>query len=247
MNAAQPYESLALFYDRWMSGTPYERWRDFVHARFAEARIPVRDVLDLCCGTGTMTRMLSGYGYRVAGLDGSPAMLAVARDRTPPGTELIHAVLPALGAIRADSFDGVMCSADSLNYLLEEGQFSDAVRMVAEGLRPGGVFVFDLTTQYALETAAGSGDDQGDLAYLWRTRYDSETARCDYLISLFVPENDLYRRVFECHTQRWFTQEEVRGALAAAGFRVVSVTDDYGGLPAGDQTYRETWVAEFIG
>ncbi len=247
MEAAQPYESMALFYDRWMSGTPYECWRDFAHARFTEARIPVHDVLDLCCGTGTMTRMLSGYGYRMTGLDGSPAMLAVAHERTLPGTELIHAVLPAPGAIRADSFDGVMCCADSLNYLLEEGQFEAAVQMVAEGLRPGGVFVFDLTTRYALATATGTGDDREDLAYVWRTRHDPETGRCDYLISLFVPENGLYRRVCEQHTQRWFAHDEVRAALEAAGFRIVMVADDYGDQPPDERTLRETWVAEFTG
>jgi hypothetical protein len=59
-------------------------------------------------------------------------------------------------------------------------------------------------------------------------------------------QGELYRRIFERHTQRWFSQEEIRDALSAAGFHVASVIDDYGDQPVGDRTVRETWVAQFV-
>jgi SAM-dependent methyltransferase len=237
-----PYELIAPLYDRWMAGTPYHLLADFLQRRMPETG----NVLDLCCGTGKLLEVLGERGHMVTGIDGSAAMLKMAAERTSPGTRLIHADLPAVGLVPAGSFDAVTCTCDSVNYFVGDGRFAEFARMAADALRPGGVLVFDVITRYAMENVlapADRGGDHGDFAYMWQSRYDPETERCHYSMSFFVQEGELYRRVVESHVQRWFSHQELRDGLRAAGFGEISVTDDYRDAPCEEKTTRETWTA----
>ena len=65
------YEALASSYDALTEDVGYEKRADFLEKLFRRSRIPVKVVLDLACGTGTMTWLLTGRGYELIGVDGS--------------------------------------------------------------------------------------------------------------------------------------------------------------------------------
>ena len=75
------YEALAGCYDALTEDVSYTRRADFIEKLMGRSRIPVKTVLDLACGTGTMTALLTRRGYELIAVDGSADMLAVAREK----------------------------------------------------------------------------------------------------------------------------------------------------------------------
>lgn len=241
-----PYEALAAVYDRWTTENDYQRWVDFIVRQFALVPYPVENVLELCCGTGSVMRLLQGRGYQVTGVDRSAAMLARARERTASGTNLYELDLPAALPRSATAFDATVCCFDSLNYFAPGNRLKQLFAVVRDAVRPGGLFIYDVNTRHKLETVFGSshyGDDCDDFAYVWRNRYHASEHRCDFLISLFLRSGDRYQRYQERHSQYWFTGDEL--AAAGTGFTVLGVTDDYrDDRKPTEATMREAWVLQ---
>ncbi|PDP84388.1 SAM-dependent methyltransferase [Glycomyces fuscus] len=243
-----PYSGLAAVYDRWMAAdrVPYRTWASYITDRLEEADGAVRSVLDLCCGTGVTLAMLQERGYEVTGVDASEEMLAHARRRAAPGTRFHRVALPSPLPPGTGPFDAATCCYDGINYLTPPGQLGLVLTQVHGLLRPGGVFVFDLSTRRVFQDMAAlgrTGEDFGDFAYLWDTRPVEGTACFDYLVTVFVREEDgRYRRTDETHRQRWFSRGEVEEAVDAAGLEPVCVADDYGTGVLGSGTRRETWT-----
>jgi SAM-dependent methyltransferase len=238
-----PYDALSAVYDRWTAHNDYPRWAARIDELFC-AHGDVRRVLDLCCGTGSITALLQKQGREVAGVDGSPGMLEQARARTAPGTELLHVQLPAPLPLPAASFDAAVCSFDSVNYFRPD-QLTPLFACVAQVLRPGGLFVFDVNTRHKLENVLGDshyGDDLDDFAYVWRNRYHGGARRCDFAISLFTRGPEGFVKQTEQHAQWWFEPADIRCAAQAAGFAEATVTEDYRGHSPGPRAMRETWT-----
>ncbi|MFI7590255.1 class I SAM-dependent DNA methyltransferase [Micromonospora sp. NPDC049359] len=222
-----PYAQLAPIYDRWTAENPYDRWADFVERRLKQH--DARRVVDLCCGTGRLTRLLRGRGFDVTGIDGSEEMLAQARAIDGEGADYLLRTLPS--ADLGGTYDAGLCTFDSVNYMAADGALAELLRGVATALRPGGVFIFDVNTQRKIEQVFGSshfGDDLDDFAYVWRNRYDAATRSIEFLITLFTRgDGASFSRATEYHRQRWFTEDELETACAESGFRVLEDLDDY--------------------
>jgi SAM-dependent methyltransferase len=237
---SEPYDALALVYDRWNAQADYQRWARFLHNSFAEAG--VRRVLDVCCGTGRMIGPLQALGYEVAGVDGSAAMLARAAGNVASGTRLRHAVLP--GAQAEDPVaDAAISCFDSVNYFLSDEDLQGLFRFVADSLRPGGLYAFDVNSPYKLRELYGNnhhGDDFGEFAYVWRNRLDGKRIR--FLITIFTATDGGYERHEEVHEQRLYEIPEITSAAATAGFTVLAVKDNYTETDAGETTLRQTWL-----
>ncbi|WP_315093438.1 class I SAM-dependent methyltransferase [uncultured Cellulomonas sp.] len=243
---ARPYVHLARVYDRWTASNDHGRWAEYLRAAAGRLGVTGGRAVDVCCGTGRMSALLDEAGFSVTGIDSSPEMLDEAR-RAVPAVVLHQGDVTDPLPVLDGSQDLAVCSFDSANYLVSEGALAAMFSVVARSLRPGGVFVVDLNTGYKLVEVFGSshyGDDLGDFAYVWRNRTEPDRRRTEFLISLFVESTSGYSRFTEHHVQRWFTWDEVRSAVDAAGLRVVEVTDDYGRAAPSDTTLRETWVLQ---
>ncbi|MEU3017499.1 class I SAM-dependent methyltransferase [Nocardiopsis sp. NPDC007018] len=242
----RPYEALALVYDEWTAENDYQGWSEYIIK--AAGTSAGGNLLDLCCGTGRMTRLLHDAGYQVTGVDSSPGMLYRAAEALPPGTPLIEKDLAVAGGelgVPSGAFDVVVCSFDSMNYFSAESSLSALFTYAATALRPGGTFVFDVNTRTKLQDVFGDshyGDDLGSFGYVWRNRYEPSSRTCRFLITLYLREGTLFTRSEEVHVQRWYETGELTSLAAGAGFTIRAVTDDYTDSPAGPDTLRETWV-----
>ena len=96
----ESYSALAASYDELTQDVGYEKRAAFVEKLFLRSHIPVHTVLDLACGTGTMTALLTERGYELIGVDGSEDMLLEAREKAQTLTGVpplfLHQSMPEL-------------------------------------------------------------------------------------------------------------------------------------------------------
>jgi len=221
------------FYDLLMSGVPYRFWMDYLEKVWKKHGQTPKTILDLACGTGTVSRQLVSRGYEPTGVDLSAGMLEIARVRAAEAGLFIpfiqqDAATLDLGNAR---FDAVICFFDSLNYILEDERLQAALARVYMHLAPGGSFFFDVNTEYALAEGMFNQSctrKEEALHYRWRSRYDPETRLCTVRMAFSFDDGSGERKPFtEVHRQRAYSKDELTEWLQNAGFAGVTIYDAY--------------------
>ncbi len=230
------YGSFAQVYDQFMADVPYEKWRDRIVEELKKEHITDGLVLDLGCGTGTLTGLLAEAGFDMIGVDGSQEMLMEAREKAGDAGILYLCqdirAFELYGTVRA-----VVSTCDTMNYLLTPEDFTKTVRLVNNYLDPGGIFVFDLNTRYKFRELMGNttfAESGEDAAFIWENYFDEESGRNEYDLTLFLEREDgLFERHMEVHEEQCYGPREVTGLLEAGGMELVRMFDaDTGGAPA---------------
>ncbi len=224
------YGALAGVYDALTGDVGYERRADYLEKLFQKSRIPVRTVLDLACGTGAMTALLTERGYELIAVDASPDMLAAAREKgaglrgEPP--VFLNQSMPELDLY--GTVDAAVCCLDSLNYLTSPREVQRTFQRLRLFIAPGGLLVFDINSAAKLAALDGQVflDETEDVYCVWRTEFDRRS-RCRYWVDLFTRQADgAWRRSGEEHRQRAYEVEELRAWLLEAGFNRVRTYGD---------------------
>ena len=212
------YDEFAWFYARgW--GSDYHKQTKPVLEGFVFPRLPAEAaILDLCCGSGDLSRILVEHGCRVTGLDGSEEMLAFARKHVP---EAEFRSGDARDFRLELQFDAVLSTFDSLNHILRLEELEHVFEHVYRALVPGGLFVFDLNMEDAFRTLwSGSFSSVEETAVgITNGSYDSEAKLGEARITVFRGDGEgLWRRSDVSVLEKCYTDEEVIGGLESAGF-----------------------------
>lgn len=220
------YSFLAGSYDRLTQDVDYEGLCDYLESWFPKARRPVNTVLDLACGTGTLTWLLARRGYDMTGVDLSPEMLAQAREKAPEGFAgepplFLNQSMDKLDLY--DTVDACVCCLDSVNYVTKPAQLRRAFQRVHTFLAPGGVFLFDARTPEALEGMDVQifCDEDEDTFCMWQGEFSPKRRVCTYYMDIFRREGELWRRGQEEHKEYAYTVEELTEMLTQAGFLAI--------------------------
>lgn len=239
------FTEVAEIYDSLMSVVPYKWWVDYVEDLWNHFGIDPQRVLDLACGTGSVTQELVRRGYEVAGADLSEPMLAVARRRLGPGVPLWAQNMRDL-LLPAPPFDACVSLFDSLNYLLTLSDLQSAYSAVRRHLNPGGSFVFDMNAIRALETGmfnqSGTGRDDS-VCFEWHSAWEPVSRLCTIQMEFRVRGREGERVFRETHIQKGYTQYEITQALTDTGFDVMGVFDAFTLNPPTGKTDRLYFVA----
>ncbi len=250
----EAYTDFAYVYDTFMDETPYEEWCGFIKDIIKKYGIsePVRAkeplqaeknlVLDLGCGTGTLTEMLAETGYDMIGVDNSESMLELAMEkRERYGHESLY-LLQDMRELELYSTVGTVLSVcDSLNYILTEEELTDVFRLVNNYLFPGGIFIFDFNTVYKYAEVIGDttiAENREDCSFIWENYYHAEEAVNEYEVTVFVRNGfiggetdkrlrleETYWKLSETHYQRGYTVEQMKKMVEAAGMKTELVLD----------------------
>lgn len=237
------YQDFAAVYDVFMDDTPYELWGERLDALIRKYGVskPKRDaedilesernlVVDLGCGTGTLTELLYAKGYDLIGVDASDSMLNIAQQKKEKsGSEILY-LLQDMRELELYSTVGTVYSVcDSLNYILEEEELREVFSLVYNYLFPGGIFIFDFNTDYKYRQVIGDttiAENREDCSFIWENYYDPEEEINEYDLTLFIREEDgRFRRFTETHFQRGYTPEAIGGLLEQAGLELLEMTD----------------------
>lgn len=225
------YEALAASYDGLMADASYCRRAAFLDRLLKKSAIPVHSVLDLACGTGTISCLLAQQGYQVIATDGSEEMLTQAMGKAMALREGMPLFLQQdMTRLRlAEPVDAAVSTLDSLNYLTREKDVRETFHRVWRWLRPGGQFIFDVNTPYKLQRMDGQiyMDETEETCCVWRTFFSQRTQVCTYQVDLFQLRPDgAWERTFEEHRERAWSREQLCAWLEEAGFEKITVTGD---------------------
>lgn len=189
-------------------------------------------ILDLGCGTGTLTELLAGRGYDMIGIDNSEEMLLIAMDkRDDLGLEILYLQQDMRAFELYGTVGAVISVCDSVNYLLEEEEVVQTFRLVNNYLYPGGLFIFDFNTVYKYEVVIGDttiAENREKCSFIWDNYYHEEEEINEYDLTIFVQEEekaDTYRRFQETHYQRGYRLEQMQDYLRRAGLAFVEAID----------------------
>ena len=223
------YKNLAASYDRLTNDVDYEATVEFYMEILRREGIEPRTVVDLACGTGSVTEILARKGYRVTGVDMSEEMLTEAAMKTmdmeqPPmySCQLLQNLRLPRGV------DMAVCALDSLDYILDPEDCKEAIRRTYKALNPGGIFIFDVNTPEKLRAMDDQVflDEDDDVYCVWRGEFDEQSNICTYGMDLFQRRGDVWHRSCEEHQEYAYTREQLTAYLMEAGFSKIEVYGD---------------------
>lgn len=193
-------------------------------------------ILDLGCGTGTLTELLAGRGYDMIGIDNAQEMLQIAMDkRAKSGLDILYLLQDMRSFELYGTVGAVISVCDSVNYLLEDEDVVQTFRLVNNYLFPKGVFIFDFNTVYKYETVIGDttiAENREECSFIWENYYHEEEQINEYDLTIFVKESvqerngdGLYRKFQETHYQRGYRLEQMKEFLHRAGLVFLEAID----------------------
>ncbi len=250
------YNAIAKVYDRLNADLDYPAWADFFEECFRRhAKEKPELVLDLACGTGSMTLELAKRGYDMIGIDGSAEMLNVGFDRNGGKYNILWLLQDMRAFELYGTVGAVTCCLDSLNYLLSPEDLQKTFATVHNYLDPDGLFLFDMNTPYKFANTYGDnayiledelvwdeGTEEEERAAVfcgWQNRFDPQSRICDFYLSLFCENADgSYHREEEHQQERMYTMEEITSLLERAGFECLGVWQNFAFSPVTDDTQR---------
>lgn len=228
------YSFLAPWYDRLTGDVPYGEFADFYEEEFRRQGGEFHLLLDLCCGTGTLTCELARRGYEMIAADSSPDMLMEAQAKAselsvPP----LFLCQEAAGLDLYGTVDAAVCSLDGMNYIPPE-QLPEVFHRLHLFVRPDGLLIFDIRTPDFLRSLDGDVfvDEKEDLLCLWRADFDEELSAIIYGMDIFSRRGRLWERDSEEHVEYAHDPRQLRGLLEQAGFHNVALRSD---CPQGEQ------------
>ncbi len=217
------YGDFANIYDLVMRDTPYDAWVKYYKDVFKKFNLSPELILDAGCGTGNITARMAAEGYDMIGLDNSVSMLSCAKEKN---SDILYLHMDMTDFELYGTVDAVISALDCVNYITED--IDKLFSLVYNYLNPGGIFIFDINSEYKLrEIFAGEPIicDEEDIFYTWENEVEGDF--CYFAITFFIRNEDgSYTRCDEWQTQRIYSQRELEAAAEKAGLSVLGVYDN---------------------
>lgn len=220
----------------------YEKIYKFIREVLGKKSLEPELILEMACGTGGLTEKLA-RDYKIHAFDLSDDMLSVCENKIrSKNLKLFKQNMVGFSA--PASYDAIFSVGDSLNYLTDEKDFETAIKSSYDHLKDGGIFIFDLNTEYKFKNIPPvTVDEVEDVLYLWENIYDEEEKLNTYGVNFFrnIKDND-YKRFYEEHLERAYDLPFVKNLLEKTGFKDIEVYDDYEFKEVRDETSRYTFI-----
>ena len=241
------YGSFAHVYDRLTENVDYKSYAAYIKRLFESYGKNISSVVDVACGTGSLTAELSKLGYEMIGVDMSEDMLSEAQ--TKKAEENLDILYLCQGAEELDLFgtvQGAVCTLDSLNHITDEDTVIEAFKKISLFMEKDGIFIFDLNTEYKHREVLGDNTfvyDLDDIYCVWQNEFDEEDMITHVFLDFFVEENGLYERFYEEFDERAYSLEKVKKWLEISGFELVNFFEEFTENKPKEDTERIVYIA----
>ena len=217
------YSDFSEAYDALRFNVPYDEIADY-YAKILRSITGGARLLDMGCGTGSLTVRMKSRGFDVIGQDASSDMLMFAAEKS---SEILWICQNMEETELAEPVDAIISTLDSVNHLPDRSAWEQCFRKAAENLKGGGAFVFDVNTIYKHREILGENTfvyDVDGVYCVWQNTFDEKDNGADIELDLFFEEEDgTYSRTDETFRETAFSEREIREMLSAAGFETLNV------------------------
>lgn len=240
------YGYFAQLYDSLTENVEYERRAEYIFSLLKQNGVDSGIMLDLACGTGTLSKYFSDYGFDMILADNSPDMLAKAKQKNPGALILCQNMteLDLFGTI-----DCAVCTLDSINHLTKIADVRKTFDRVSLFMNPKGIFVFDVNTLYKHRSILADNTFvyETDSSYcVWQNSLNKKTDEVSIKLDMFSKHGNLYSRHTETFFERAYKTDDIKTWLEYSGFRVISILSEMTYEPVKDNDQRVYFVAEKI-
>ncbi len=242
------YNAFAPFYDRFIKPVDYNRRAAYFDQLIAPHIGEQKLLLDLACGTGSLSIALSQLGYEVIAADASPQMLSIAQQKAYNAGESILFLNQRMETLDLyGTIDACVCALDSLNHLTDPRALRRALSRVSLFLAPGGVFVFDMNTPYKHQALLADNSyvyEEGDTVCVWRNKTDADLLT-EISLDFFTRQTDgRYTRTGERFSERGYAAREITEMLSDVGLTLTALYADDGFQSPVDTSERYIFVTK---
>lgn len=229
MNNKQYGYAMAGAYDLLNDGIDHIKWADFIEeciGRFSD--IPVKNICETACGTGSMACELAKRGYNITASDISEDMLTSAEMKARQMNLPILFVLQDMRYTKMFSQkDLVLCLLDSMNYLTKREDIVSALESAHSCLKDGGLFIFDMNSKFKFENIYADNSyilEADDIYCGWENFYNPKTKICDFYLSIFSQDKDSkYIRCDEHQREKMYTVKQMKSIIKETGFTLCGI------------------------
>ncbi len=247
------YHSFSYFYDKLTSNISYKERAEYFDMLIKKHNGKKNLLLDLACGTGSLSEEMSRMGYDVIGVDASEEMLNEALDKKfDSGLNIQYLCQDMTRLDMFGTIDVTICALDSINHLNSFEDIRTTFAKVSLFCEPGGLFIFDINTPYKHKNILGDNTfiyDMEEVFCVWQNsfRVGSEDSRVDITLDIFGKnENGLYERYYDELSEIAFDRKLVEDTLESVGFSVEAVYDYDTVNPPTDESEKLVFVARKI-
>lgn len=245
------YSAFALVYDALTQNVEYSKRADYVSTLFKRLDVSQgATVLDLACGTGSLTVELAKLGYDMIGVDVSEDMLSQAQNKMY--ADEVSMLLLKQNMTELDLYgtiDAAVCMLDSLNHLSSADEVRAAIAKVGLFMNHGGIFIFDVNTIYKHREILGDNTyvyDCDDVYCVWQNTLNDDDS-VEINLDIFEYEDEVYYRSDENFTERAYPIEDIKAWLEKSDFELIDIYDEMTDNKLCDTTERAVFVARYIG
>lgn len=240
------YQDFAKVYDALMGSVNYQKRGEYLLSVFEKYGQNPPCLLDLGCGTGTLTRFLAQNGKEMVGVDASSEMLAVARENTPAGADILWICQDLRELDLYGTAQGAVSTLDTLNHITGDGELKDFFGRLRYFLEPGNLFVLDMNTPYKHREILGNNTfvyDTPNVYCVWQNQTENLTTKIT--LDLFVKQGEGYTRKTESFFERGYSLEELKKA-AKPWFELTDVFEDLTFDPPTQESQRMICVLKKV-
>lgn len=241
------YSFFAKYYDELTQNVEYSRRADYFSALLLSCGIESGTVLDLACGTGSLTVELAKHGYDMIGVDASGDMLCRAQNKAfESGVSPMFLCQRMQELDLYGTVDAAICSLDSINHLTDEKDVKRTFERLRLFVAPGGVFIFDVNTVYKHKNVLGDNAfvyEYPDVFCVWQNSFNGQDNTVDITLDFFENCGETYKRRSENFSERAYEIDFLKSLLDTAGFDTEFVFDDMSREPLRADSQRAVIAA----
>lgn len=239
------YREFAAFYDRLTADIDYAHEAEqLLRMLAAHGCSAPETVLDLACGSGSLSVELALRGVDVIGVDGSAEMLVKANEKAMAAEKPLLFLQQDMRELDLyGTVDAAVCMLDSLSHLCRIADLREVFRRLHLFVVPGGLLIFDVNTPYKHREVLGDNAfvfEEDDFLCVWRNRLEERSGIVDMQLDFFVDNGGSYRRLTDTVRERAYSRRTWEKLLDETGFRVEAVYGEDMLSPPAPQ--EERWV-----
>lgn len=226
------YKNFAEVYDIFMADIPYQKWAIYIEKIFEKFNYKPKSIVELGCGTGNFTTILSKNGYQITGIDSSCEMLAKAKEKSIlQNLNILYLNQDMRKFELHNPVNCILSVCDSINYILEENDLLKVFKLVNTYLNSNGLFIFDINSIYKFESILSNNtfsETTESSAYTLENYYDKEEMINEYYTNFFIKDKNtsLYNRFEEIHYEKAYSIEKIKELLKKSGLNILGIYDE---------------------